>query len=190
MNIEKEYRFSVTDEHFKKIKKLSRLKTKSDRVTDIVMGFYGFNSLDKLGYICRIRQKNGSAILECKKRLNSNTWKEEQIVVASAMQAFSFLSMLGLKPYLLLDRIREERETDDFILALDEVSMLGKFVEVEFKDVNNTNNIKNLQIFLKSCGITSEPQKLYGDIFKEKIENDKNFKFEFEENLTCILKSL
>lgn len=190
MKLEREYRFSVNEENLTKIKMLSRPKKPVDRVTDLVMGYYGFNSLDRLGYICRIRQKKGKTVLECKKRMDSNTWQEQQITLDSIKQGYNFLSALGLKPYLLLDRQREVRETEDFILALDDVEMLGKFVEIELKDIESSDNEKKLQQFLVECKISGKAQKLYGDIFKEKIENDATFKNTFEKSLGRVLESL
>ena len=45
------------------------------------------------------------------------------------------------------------------------------------------NEEKQIQEFLSHFNIKNIEQKLYGDIFKEKIETDKNFKAEFENKI-------
>jgi predicted adenylyl cyclase CyaB len=187
MNIEKEYRYSVTDENIKLIISLSTQVSPVQTVTDLVMGYHGFDSLSKLGYICRIRQKNGKAVIECKKRNSDGTqFGEEEIPIESIAKGYSFLSLMGLKPYLLIERKREERETPNFKICIDDVSLLGKFVEFEFKNADDLAAEKTLRNLIKSAKILGNPQKLYGDIFQERVTCDASFKRQFEYRLNEI----
>lgn len=182
--IEKEYCYSVTDENIKHIISLSTQVSPAQTMTDLVMGYHGFDSLSKLGYICRIRQKNDEVVIECKKRNNDGTqFGEEEIPIVSVAKGYSFLSLMGLKPYLLIERKREERETPDFKICIDDVSLLGKFVEFEFKNADDLTAEKTLHNLLKNAKILGNPQRLYGDIFQEKVTCDASFKQQFEYRL-------
>lgn len=56
-NIEEEIRLGVTKDQIKQIKNITTEYKKDTRMIDITCGKYGFDSLSKVGYICRIRQK-------------------------------------------------------------------------------------------------------------------------------------
>lgn len=189
MNIEKEYRFRVSEENLDLIRKVSIVTKPSQSMTDLVMGYYGFESLSKLGYICRIRNKNNKTVLECKKRQENGSWLEAVVKLDTISQGFEFLSNMGLKPYLLIERTREERETQCFKIAIDNVSLLGQFVEVELKNPENFNETELLD-FLDKCKIINDPQPLYGDIFKDKCENDCRFYELFEKRLKEITETI
>lgn len=189
MNIEKEVRFLINGSTEKLIKQNTALIKPVESMTDLVMGYYGFDSLNKLGYICRIRQKNPNIVLEVKRLREDGSWEEESLKLSSIAQGYSFLSKIGLKPYLLIERKREERETPDFKIALDDVSLLGKFVEIELKDISK-NCEKELNAFITKSKISGQPQKLYGDIFKEKCETDTAFKAQFQKRLQEILNGI
>jgi predicted adenylyl cyclase CyaB len=155
---------------------------------DLMMGLHGFDSLSKLGYICRIRQTNDAVVIECKKYKNDRTLcDEEEIPIESIAKGYSFLSLMGLKPYLFIERKREERETPDFKICIDDVSLLGKFVEFEFKNADDLTAEKTLRNLIKSAKILGNPQKLYGDIFQERVTCDASFKREFEYRLNEII---
>jgi predicted adenylyl cyclase CyaB len=189
MNVEKEYRYKVTDKNIKLIISLSTQVHPEQTVTDLVMGYNGFDSLFELGYICRIRQQNDKTVIECKKKNSDETWVEEEIQIESIAKGYSFLSLMGLKPYLLIERKREERETPDFKICIDDISLLGKFVEIEFKNVDDLIAEETLSNFKRSVKILDIPQKLYGDIFKERLTYDVSFKQKFESRLNKIIQS-
>jgi hypothetical protein len=72
-------------------------------------------------------------------------------------------------------------EHDGLKLFIDEIDMLGTYVEIEYQDTEDAE-VKILT-FLKKIGIDYEPAPLYGDIFKVLLE-DENFKKEFDKRLT------
>lgn len=189
MTIEKEYRYKISKNNIDLIRDNSYQTKSEQNMMDLVMGYYGFESLSRLGYICRIRKKNSKTILECKKLRADGSWLEEVINLESVGQGYAFLSNMGLKPYLLIERTREERETPNFKIAIDNVSLLGVFVEIELKNPDISDEIE-LQDFLDRCNIQNIPQKLYGDIFKENCENSESFNQMFKARLSEITNTM
>ena len=182
MEIEKEVRYKINDK--KVIKKIilntEELKSRSN-VVDLVMGWNGFESLNKYGFICRMRKQNGKISLECKKRISNEKWNESKIALNTFKEGYDFLSLLGMKPYLYINRYRQVRKYKNIDIYIDEIDMLGDFVEIEYQ---NTKNEKwQIEDFIEKFGIDCEKQKLYGDIFKEKVKNDKKFQQKLNENL-------
>lgn len=188
MEIEKEVRYRVIDKQ--KIEKIiantEELESRNN-VIDLVMGWNGFNSLNDYGFICRIRKKNGNIKLECKKRISNEEWNESSIDLSTIKEGYDFFSLLGMKPYLYINRYRQVRKYKDIDIYIDEVDMLGDFIEIEYqKTYNEKEQIEN---FIETFGIDSEKQKLYGDIFKERVENDKEFQQEFNKRLLEFINS-
>ena len=74
MELEKEVRYRINDKQtIEKIVNLTTLKEEKKNI-DLVMGWDGFNSLEKYGFICRIRENNEQVYLQCKKKVNENEW--------------------------------------------------------------------------------------------------------------------
>lgn len=185
-NVEKEVRYFVNDEMLNKIKQLSEVKEEKVRLLDITCGKAGFSSLKEYGYICRIRQKAGNICLEVKQIQADGSFIESKIDIDSIKAGVDFFSLLSMKPYLWIKRDREMREYKGLKLFIDEIDMLGKFVEIEYQDVENEKIL--LEEFKNKVGIVGKSEELYGDIFKLKIESDYVFKSEFEHNLNDIIK--
>ena len=93
------------------------------------------------------------------------------------------MKLSGLEPYLFLDRDREVRKYKNLKIFLDDFSLLGNFVEIEYQDGNRAD----AEEFISLCGIKGESQPLYGDIVKELFLKDKNFKESFETTLNKIV---
>lgn len=186
MELEKEVRYRINDEEtLQKIKYITTPKEEKKKNIDLVMGRDGFNSLEKYGYICRIREKDNKIFLQCKKRVNENEWNEAKINLNNFNEGYQFLSLIGMKPYLYLNREREVRKYGNLLIFIDVVDLLGTYVEIELQEAEDP--LQKLQEFLQEVGIKDKREKLYGDIFKEKIENDKNFKMKFKENLNKLV---
>ena len=151
----------------------------------MVLGWKGFESLDKYGFICRVRKKNDEIYLECKKKIEETIWNESKIKLQEFKDGVNFLSLIGMKPYLYINRKRQIRKYKDLKIYIDEVDMLGNFIEIEFQEALNEK--ERIQEFLRHFNIKNREQKLYGDIFKEKIETDTNFKAEFEKKMKLFI---
>lgn len=182
MEIEKEIRFKIeSDSKIKEIElETEEIQEKSETI-DLVLGWKGFESLDKYGFICRVRKKNDEIYLGCKKKIKDNIWNESKIKLKEFSEGINFLSLIGMKPYLYINRKRQIRKYKDLKIYIDEVDMLGSFIEIEFQKAQNEK--EQIQEFLSHFNIKNIEQKLYGDIFKEKIETDINFKAEFEKKM-------
>lgn len=185
-NIEKEVRYSITEDMLNKIKQLSEEKEKKVHLLDITCGKSGFSSLKEYGYICRIRQKAENICLEVKQKQADGSFMESKIDINSVKDGMDFFSLLSMKPYLWIERNREIREYKGLKVFIDEIDMLGNFVEIEYQDVDDEKIL--LEEFIHKVGIVEKSEGLYGDIFKFKIENDNDFRKEFEYKLNNIIK--
>lgn len=183
--LEREVRFKIDENIKSKIIESSTLIEDVSTCVDLCMGRYGFDSLDKLGYIIRLRDKNEKCVLESKKRLNNNLWQEEKIVLNTMKEGYKFLKNIGLEPYLYINRTRQVRAINEAKIFIDEVDLLGTFVEFELIE---GFDFKDIEYYLKENNIENHPEKLYGDIFKEKLSNDE-FKQEFDNGLNNFLNN-
>ena len=171
--IEKEIRLEVTCEEIKKIIKNTNSISRKERMIDITCGKYGFDSLSKVGYICRIRSKGNKNSLEIKNYINIVKCLEKSIPIASINDGIEFLKLLDMEPYLVLDRKREIRKYEELIICIDEFDKdIGNYIEIEFQNADKKTALK----FIKDMGIKNIPKEKYGDIIKLKIEKDKKFK--------------
>ncbi len=184
--LEQEYRYEVSEENIKKIKEIcSELET-TERQIDLTLGYLGFNSLEKYGYVCRVRQKGNKTWMEIKTRVDDYTFNEVEIPINDFNKGVEFFKAIGMTPYLYMNRSREILEYKNLKIFIDDIELLGKFIEIEFHDVQNAS--KNIESFLSITKICSEKRPLYGDIFKHKIETNQKFRIEFEEFLDKFLK--
>ena len=181
--IEREVRYRINEEIKNKIINSSSSVEPSNRCVDVCMGKYGFDSLDKLGYIIRLRNKDGKCVMESKKRLDNNSWQESSIRLNTMKEGYDFLKNIGLEAYLYINRTREVRKIEMAKIFIDKVDLLGDFVEFELKE---GYEFSDLEGYLNENGIDSKPEKLYGDIFKEKNQDEK-FRIELANRLNEFL---
>lgn len=168
--IEREVRYKINEETKDKIIKSSKQLEKATRCIDLCMGKYGFDSLEKLGCIIRLRNKAGKCVIESKKKLDNNSWNEVKITIPSIKNGYDFLKNIGLEPYLYINRIREVRKIEPAKVYIDKLEILGTFVEFELEE---GYEFEDLDKYLNNIGINSKPEKLYGDIFKEMSKDPK-----------------
>ena len=181
--VEKEIRFKINDDIKRSVIQSSELLQEKSLCIDLCMGKYGFDSLDKLGYIIRLRNQNGKTVMESKKRINENEWHEYKIELNDMKEGYNFLSNTGLTPYLYINRKREVRKIKQAKIFLDEIDLLGDYIEFELEAGFKFSDLKQ---YIEENKISGKPQKLYGDIFKEKLE-EKEFKEEFEKRINEFL---
>lgn len=186
MELEKEVRYEVNDETFEKIKKLNTNNTPQTQVLDITCGAYGKESLQVTGMIFRVRQKGDKFSLEIKKRTEDKNWIEEHINLENAKQGLNFLNLAGITPYLYINRMRTSFTHGNLKIDLDDVELLGKFVEIEYQDSNNAS--QELEEFKKICNINSEPADLYGTLIFNKQKTDPTFNDEYNKRLNDLIK--
>ncbi len=184
--MEREVRYCLSADLMQRIKDDSKLIEEPKNNIDIVCGYNGFDSLRDYGFICRVRQKSNKVVLEIKKRISDSVWEEYSAQSASLKDGVAFFSALGMKPYLYINRTRSVYSQGKFKIFFDNIDMLGDFVELEY--VGKDNMWKTaLNRFLSKYGIDDNRQKLYGDIFKDKIQEDEDFKQKFTVRLDDVL---
>ena len=173
MEIEKEVRYKISKTQKEQIIKKTQEIEKENKTIDLVMGWEGFESLEKYGFICRIRQKDKKVELQIKERTNEKEWKEICIKLNSFKQGYEILKTLKMKPYLYINRNRQIRKYKTLKIFLDDIELLGNYVEIEYQ--NSKNAKEEIEEFKKIFEIKGKEEKLYGDIFKDKIDKEKEF---------------
>ena len=88
------------------------------------------------------------------KRVNENEWNEAKIDLNSFSEGYQFLSLIGMKPYLYLNRKREVRKYGNLIVFIDVLDLLGTYVEIELQEAKEP--AKELQEFLQTAEIKDE----------------------------------
>lgn len=180
--IEREVRYLIDDKKEQIIKENCQVVKEEYHSVDLVVGLAGFDSLEKYGYIIRIRDKGNKIYVENKRLLANGDFKEERIPVNDIKTPLNFFMNIGYKPYLVIDRHRLELKYKNLKIFIDNICLLGKYVEIEYQD-SNTNELNE---FLSLSGIDYEEAKLYGDIFKEKVK-DESFNQEFQKVIKKII---
>ncbi|MDO4394627.1 MAG: CYTH domain-containing protein [Mycoplasmatota bacterium] len=177
---EKEIRLKINKNDIEMIKKITKCFKKRERMIDITCGKYGFDSLKKLGYIGRIRYSSEYLKIEIKKYENKNQALEKSIKINSIKDGLEFFELLDMYPYLVLDRYREIRKFNDLLIFIDEFETIGSYLEIEYE-----NKLDAIE-FINMIGIECIEQEKYGDIYKNKIDNDPKF----EKNVSIELDKL
>jgi adenylate cyclase class IV len=186
MELEKEVRYLINKKQKDYILKNTTLISKKMKMLDITCGYDGFDSYSKRGYICRIRQKGRTKSLEVKNYQNENECVEQHIALKKISDGLNYLRLIGMKPYLYLNRYREIRKYKDLKIFIDEFDILGTYVEIEYQDSKNSK--EELASFIKIIGITGKPEDMYGGIVKHRLETDEKFKKIFDQKLAKLLE--
>lgn len=171
-SIEKEIRLKINDNDIERIKKITDSYKERTRLIDITCGKYGFDSLSKLGYIGRIRCNGNSYKIEIKNYQNKDECLEKSLSINSIRDGLDFFKLLNMEPYLVLDRYREVRKYNNLLIFIDEFATIGSYVEIEYQESDKDEAYK----FIELLGLNNEEQDKYGDIVKNLISNDDNFK--------------
>ena len=182
--IEREVRYLIDEKKERIIKENCQVTKEEYRTVDIVVGLAGFDSLEKYGYIIRIRDKGNKIYVENKRLLANGDFKEERIPVDDIKVPLNFFMNIGYQPYLVIDRLREELKYKNLKIFIDDIKLLGKYIEIEYQD----SNIDELNEFLALININYEKAQLYGDIFKEKTK-DNVFNKEFQKIIKKIINN-
>ena len=184
MDLEKEYRFNVDDKTINKIHKVAEVIEPKQIQTDLTLGYDGFDSLSKHGYICRVRKKANKISMEVKSKKDSDIFVESKVPLSNFKDGVDIFLAIGMKPYLYINRTREILKYKGLKIFIDKIDMLGNYVEIEVQ--NSKNPEEEFKEFISIVGITGECQPLYGDIFKSKLKNREfaeSFKRKMQEGL-------
>lgn len=178
--IEKEYRYKINDNITENIKKIATVIEEEQNQVDLTLGYAGFESLYKYGYVCRVRKKGEKIWLEIKNRQDDDSFIETKIYISDFSDGVKLFQAIGMKPYMYMKRKREILKYNNLKIFIDDVELLGKYVEIEFQDEPNK---EILESFIKMVNINSEKQPLYGDIIINKIKGDEIFNKEYNQKL-------
>jgi len=179
--LEIEKRFKLTENQFEIIKNLPLEWSAPYQLTDIVFSTTGNVDIDIVGWIVRLREKNGNITIEYKSPLNKELteWEEIDIQVNDFAKAMKFLIKIGLSAGIVIDRIRMDCIWDNFKLTLDDLKFIGYFLEIEIADPNKDTNF-----FLFSTHFDidlGDSQPPYGKIMLKEMENNSNVYHEVSE---------
>ena len=177
--IEKEVRYLISDNIKNEIINHCEVLKKRYYTVDVVIGLNGFDSLDTYGYILRIRDKGNQVYIENKRRISNGDFEEQRMLVQDIKTPLNFFMNMGYEPYLVIERERVELKYKNLKIFIDEITLLGTFVEIEYQDSNE----QELKKFLSKFQITGNEQDLYGNIFKERIKEE-----EFNNQFMCLVK--
>lgn len=186
MELEKEVRYNISEKQIEKIKNITEEYKERIEMLDITCGYEGFDSYSKYGFICRIRQKGNNITLEVKNYLNKDECLEQSIKLERVIDGVNYLKLIGMSPYLYLNRYREVRKYKNLKIFIDEFDIIGNYVEIEYQDSIDSKN--EVEEFINLIGITSDKQDMYGGIVKDKLLNEEGFKEKFDNNLDKVLK--
>ncbi len=164
-DIEEEIRLEVTKDQIKQIKDITKEYKEDTRMIDITCGKYGFDSLSKVGYICRIRQKDDKITMEIKKYLEDEKCIEKSIEIDTVEDGLEFFKLLDLTPYLTLKRNREIREYNDLLIYIDRFDDIGDYIEIEYQNSSREEALN----FVKSLNIKLDFKEKYGDIARKRV---------------------
>ena len=162
--IEEEIRLEVTKDQIKQIKDITKEYKEDTRMIDITCGKYGFDSLSKVGYICRIRQKDSKITMEIKKYLEDEKCIEKSIKIDTVEDGLEFFKLLDFTPYLILKRNREIRKYNDLLIYIDRFDDIGDYIEIEYQNSSREEALN----FAKNLNIELDFKEKYGDIVRKK----------------------
>lgn len=186
MEIEHERRFRLTSETYLKMQSLADWSPPAV-VTDVTMGLHGRLSMATDGWIVRLRTTNGRSIMQYKGRLDTDRRHLEAAVgVDSLENAAELLSLLGLRLGLVINRTRRYAQLNGAQLALDDVSCLGQFLEVEVQEAQD----RDIVDFLAEHIDMSAECGTYGDQILDRQHADSTWDHRYREESRRILENL
>ncbi|MDR1026662.1 MAG: CYTH domain-containing protein [Lactobacillus sp.] len=133
--IEVEKRFKITPEKAKEIE--SRFDNWSSyKLIDLVFGPTGETSVITHGWIIRLRKKDEKVMLQYKEAKNKDMteWEELSLQIDDIKTASVILTKMGLTHGVVIDRLRKTVKTDKFEIVLDDIFLMGNYVEIEKLD--------------------------------------------------------
>ena len=103
---------------------------------------------------------------------------EYEFAVDDGNAARQMLTALGWQEIVTVDKVRLESKTEDYTICIDEVAMLGLFIELEVLTEDSVD-VKNIQQqmynFLKNLNIDGELWKIPYDTSIRNLQNNGYF---------------
>ncbi|MGH3907736.1 MAG: CYTH domain-containing protein [Pseudonocardiaceae bacterium] len=186
MQIERERRFRLTSDTYLRLLSLADWSP-PNVVTDVTMGHNGQQSMETDGWVVRLRTEGGRSSIQFKGRLATDQEHLEAAVgIDSVADAAELLSLMGLRLGLVINRTRRYADLNGAHLALDDVSGLGHFLEVELDDDEDCGIFAFLARHIDvaaECGT-------YGDLILDRQRTDSTWADRYRQKTEQVLASL
>jgi len=171
VHIERERRFRLSESDYRRLLGTLTWGPPSS-VIDVTLGRHGATSMETDGWVVRLRSDAGRARLQFKGRLaGTDGFLEADVGVDSLPDAAEILSLLGLKIDLVIARIRRQATVAGVRLALDDVTCLGPFLEVEALG----ETIPDLPSHLVDHVDATAECRSYGDLILERLRTSTDW---------------
>ena len=180
--IEVEIRAKVQDVAIikKRLEEIGGRFLKKERMADYIFG--RAKDLDQEHKIidgqfsARLRQKNDKISVEFKEIKRAGAGMEFSSPVSSVEAGLNFLEKLDFEKAFTVSKIRETYGCQGFEVCLDDVDVLGYFIEIEHPckaDNDKSEALKECENFLSLIAPNAilEPKK-YGDLMQEVINKN------------------
>ncbi|HCP08926.1 MAG TPA: class IV adenylate cyclase [Candidatus Moranbacteria bacterium] len=181
IEVEIKARIKNIEEVRKKVVEAGAIFVKREEQTDAVFGHPSMLDENKMvvegGYIARIREADEKIELTFKEIVRKKGKIEIGSNIGSIEIGKSFLNRLGFEEAFVVHKFRDIFKLDDFEIALDDVDLLGEFIEVE-KIVNTEEKAietrRGCSRILDNLEINYEIiDKGYGDLMQKIINGQK-----------------
>lgn len=166
--LEVEIKAKVTgfSEILEKLKNLNAEFEKTEIQEDIYFA-HPARDFSKTDEAFRVRQINDKFFLTYKgPKVDAETKTREEIEISVEKNIIMILKKLGFSKWKSVKKTRKTYKLNDFIICLDDVPGLGKFIEIETNDYENKDKIFELLEELgidKSKSITKSYAELVGE---------------------------
>lgn len=184
--LEYEYRYKLEAEEF--IQLAEELDWSSPIVVeDITFGHHGMSSMSVDGWVVRVRSQGDLNYLQFKGRASGVSTNEHSLQIDDRCEAIALLQAIGLTPGLIIRRTRRQARLEDTILSLDDVLLLGHFLEVESTRMNSGGCGS---VILGKLGLSERPaQPMYGDLLLSQFAIEPAFAARHAAALTSALRA-
>ncbi len=126
-------------------------------------------------YFIRVRTENNAHKFTVKKPMREFSLSkiEYETKIENREQMEQALVLMGYKPVLKINKVRQKANYKDYEICIDDVEGLGAFIEIEKMSAEDPGKVlKELQSFLFSLGVSEadEVKKGYDILMFEKLE--------------------
>lgn len=163
-----------------------------ERVVDLTLGLSGATSMQTHGWVVRLRCIGESVRLEFKEPASSDwsSWTEYGTEVGDFGNTVRILTGMGLRPGLLLDRVRMTAVDLPVTYSLDEVRGLGHFIELEIASDNQceVDARRVLEHARAQLSLSDrETERPYGELMLRALQDDADTRAESDRALREML---
>jgi len=109
--------------------------------------------------VLRIRTENNKSIFTYKQKTNDIRGTiEHETVIDNFEEMISILTLLGFKEHVTVNKKRVYAKYDNFNICIDDVELLGSFVEIEImaNEDEKEEKYNNILAFIKTLGLNEE----------------------------------